>query len=88
MPEKIEEKAVQKSGLTLVGQVASNKMTNTVIVKVDTIKVHPKYQKRYRTSKKYAADTAGATYQIGDKVEIMQSKPISKTKNWVVTRKV
>ena len=72
----------------LVGQVASNKMTNTVIVKVESVKVHPKYQKRYRVSKKYAADTAGQTYAVGDKVEIKESRPLSKTKNWVVTRKI
>jgi small subunit ribosomal protein S17 len=77
-----------KSGFKLIGLVTSNKMTNTVIVKVDQIKVHPKYQKRYRANKKYAADTAGQTYAIGDKVEIMESRPLSKTKNWVVTRKV
>lgn len=78
----------KKSGLKLVGTVSSNKMTNTVIVKIDQVKVHPKYQKRYRMTKKYAADTAGQQYAIGDKVEIMESKPISKTKNWVVTRKI
>jgi len=77
-----------KSSLKLVGTVSSNKMTNTVIVKVDQIKVHPKYQKRYKMSKKYAADTAGHKFEIGDKVEIMEFRPMSKTKNWVVTRKV
>jgi small subunit ribosomal protein S17 len=78
----------KNSGLKLVGQVTSNKMTNTVIVKVDQIKVHPKYQKRYRANKKYAADTNGQSYAIGDKVEIMETRPLSKTKSWVVTLKV
>jgi small subunit ribosomal protein S17 len=78
----------KKSGLKLVGTVTSAKMTNTVIVKIDQVKVHPKYKKRYRTSKKFAADTAGQPYAVGDKVEILESRPISKTKNWVVTRKV
>ena len=77
-----------KSSLKLVGTVVSNKMNNTVIVKVDQVKVHPKYQKRYRISKKYAADTQGAKFEIGDKVEIMESRPISKTKNWKVTVKL
>jgi small subunit ribosomal protein S17 len=79
---------VKKSGLKLVGTVASAKMANTVIVKIDQIKVHPKYQKRYRTNKKHAADTAGQTYAVGDKVEIMETRPLSKTKHWVVTRKI
>jgi small subunit ribosomal protein S17 len=86
MPETPEVK--EKAGFKLVGEVTSNKMTNTVKVKVELIKVHPKYQKRYRSSKKYAADTNGQTYAIGDKVEIMETRKLSKTKNWVVTRKV
>jgi small subunit ribosomal protein S17 len=78
----------KKSGITLVGTVSSNKMTNTVIVKINQVKVHPKYHKRYQVTKKYAADTAGQQYQIGDKVEIMESRPLSRTKNWVVVKKV
>jgi small subunit ribosomal protein S17 len=88
MPENTQDNSSKKTGgLKLIGTVTSNKMANTVKVKVDLVKVHPKYQKRYRTSKKYAADTAGIQYAIGDKVEIMECKPISKTKNWTVTRK-
>jgi small subunit ribosomal protein S17 len=78
----------KKTGLTLIGEVTSNKMTNTVKVKVESIKVHPKYQKRYRSSKKYAADTAGQKYEIGDKVQIRESRKLSKTKNWIVVGKV
>lgn len=76
------------TGLKLIGTVASAKMANTVIVKIDQVKVHPKYQKRYRTNKKYAADTAGQQYAVGDKVEIQECRPLSKTKNWMVVRKV
>jgi small subunit ribosomal protein S17 len=78
----------KNNGFRLVGTVSSNKMTNTVIVKVELVKVHAKYQKRYKVTKKYVADTAGVSYAIGDKVEIKESRPLSKTKNWVVTRKV
>ena len=84
----MNNETAEKSGILMVGTVSSNKMTNTVIVKVTSAKVHPKYHKRYTTSKKYAADTAGQMYAIGDKVEIKESRPLSKTKNWVVTRKV
>jgi len=75
-------------GLKLIGTVASAKMTNTVIVKIDQVKVHPKYHKRYITSKKFAADTAGTAYAVGDKVEIQECRPISKTKNFKVLRKI
>jgi small subunit ribosomal protein S17 len=89
MPENTSEpKGDKKGGLKLVGEVSSNKMTNTVIVKIEQVKVHPKYKKRYRVTQKHAADTAGVQYQVGDKVEIMECKPISKTKNFVVTRKI
>lgn len=74
--------------MVLVGQVSSNKMAKTVIVKISQVKVHPKYHKRYQVTKKYAADTAGQEYQIGDKVEIKETRPLSRTKNWVVVRKV
>lgn len=74
--------------MTMVGTVSSNKMTNTVIVKVEQVKVHPKYHKRYTTAKKFVADTAGKAYGIGDKVEIKECRPLSKTKNWVVTKKI
>jgi len=83
----MSEATANKSGLKLVGTVSSNKMTNTVVVKIDQVKVHPKYQKRYRVTKKFKADTAGNAYVVGDKVEIMESKPLSKTKRWVVTKK-
>lgn len=70
------------------GKVISNKMTNTVTVAVDRMKVHPKYNKQYRVTKKYHADTAGTTYEIGDMVTIEEIMPISKTKTWKVTSKV
>lgn len=71
----------------LVGKVTSAKMQKTVIVEVDDVKVHPKYHKRYKVTKKYPAHAEG-TFAVGDKVEIEESKPLSKTKNWIVTRKI
>lgn len=70
----------------LTGIVMSNKMTKTVIVKVDSVKVHPKYHKRYTVSKKYPAHTE-ETFAVGDKVVIEESKPYSKTVNWRVISK-
>lgn len=72
----------------LKGQIVSNKMINTVVVKVETIKAHPKYRKRYASFKKYKADTSGNVFNIGDKVLIEESRPLSKDKCWRVLRKV
>ena len=66
-----------------VGIVASDKMTNTVVVRVDRLIKHPKYR-RYvrRTSKFMAHDETGAT--IGDKVRIVETRPLSARKRWRV----
>ena len=66
-----------------VGTVASDKMTKTVIVRVDRLVRHPKYR-RYvrRTSKFMAHDELGAT--IGDKVRIVETRPMSARKRWRV----
>ena len=73
---------------TLIGEVSSAKMNKTVIVKVGAVKVHPKYHKRYKVMKKYPAHNDLADVAVGDKVEITESKPISKTVHWTVTKKV
>ena len=72
----------------LTGQITSNKMNKTVIVKVDMVKVHPKYHKRFTTSKKYPAHVEENTFAIGDKVVIEETRPYSKTVNWKVISKV
>ena len=78
---------MEKMKRQLTGTVASNKMTKTVIVKVESVKVHPKYHKRYTVTKKYPAHAEEAL-AIGDKVVIEESKPFSKTVNWQVVKKV
>lgn len=72
----------------LTGIITSDKMTKTVIVKVESMKVHPKYQKRYKVFKKYPAHVDTTDYKTGDRVEIEESKPMSRTKNWKVIRKL
>jgi small subunit ribosomal protein S17 len=69
------------------GKVVKNVNTNTITIVVERMKVHPLYKKQYRVTKKYHADTAGKQYEIGDVVEIEETKPISKSKRWVVTAK-
>lgn len=70
------------------GTVVSNKMQKTVVVKVEGAKQHPKYKKRYRVSKKYKAHTGDGNFEIGDKVVIEETKPISKDKKWKVIKKI
>lgn len=71
----------------LSGIVASDKMNKTVIVKVESVKVHPKYHKRFKVVKKYPARNEVADVKVGDKVVIEESRPISKTVHWVVISK-
>ena len=71
-----------------VGVVVSDKMEKTVVVKVDTIKHHPKYKKTYKVSKKFKAHSENNEFHIGDRVEIEETKPMSKDKHFKVLRKV
>ncbi len=73
---------------TLVGRVVSDKRAKTVTVLVERRTKHALYGKIVATSRKYHAHDEQGAYKMGDVVEITESKPISKTKNWVVTRLV
>lgn len=66
------------------GIVISDKMDKTIAVAVNTFKTHPKYKKKYRSTKIYKAHDENNKYKIGDKVEIIPSKPISKNKKYKV----
>ena len=68
----------------LVGVVVSDKMTNTVVVKVVRTKRHRLYNKVIRVSKRYKAHDEGNTCRIGDEVRIVESRPLSKEKRWAV----
>lgn len=72
---------------TKKGIVTSTKMTDTVVVSVDTYKIHPKYKKRFRVTKKFYAQDTGNTCNEGEVVVIKESKPISKLKRWVLVEK-
>ncbi len=66
------------------GIVVSDKMDRTIVVRVDRIKLHPKYKKRYKISKKYKVHDEKNQYKIGDKVIFIQTRPLSKEKRWRV----
>jgi small subunit ribosomal protein S17 len=68
----------------LVGVVTSDKMEKTVVVAVETTKRHPLYGKVVRLVKNYRAHDEKDECQVGDRVEIIESRPFSKTKTWAV----
>ena len=72
----------------LQGVVVSDKNTKTVVVKVERRFIHPVMGKTVRRSKNYHAHDEKGEYKVGDMIEITESRPISKTKNWVATRLV
>lgn len=72
----------------LQGIIISDKMEKTVVVKVERIKEHPKYKRRYKVSKKYKAHLEEGDFKIGDKVIIEECRPISKEKHWRVIKKL
>ena len=73
---------------TLIGRVVSDKMQKTVTVLVERRVKHPLYGKYVAKSKKYHAHDETNQYKDGDTVEISESKPISRSKSWVVIRLV
>lgn len=72
------------SAKILKGKVVSDKMQKTIVVKVEIVKMHPRYKKRYRVHRTFKAHSEVKGIKIGDVVSIKESKPFSKTKNWVV----
>lgn len=71
---------------TLTGTVTSDKMDKTVTVLVERRVKHPLYGKYVVESKKYHAHDGANECGVGDKVEIAETRPLSKTKSWKVTR--
>lgn len=64
------------------GVVVSDAMDKTIVVKVDTIRAHPRYKKVIRRSTKFHAHDEANTAKVGDLVRIVETRPLSKTKNW------
>ena len=73
MPKKVKQ-----------GVVTSDKMDKTIVVKVASYNPHPKYKKIIETNKNYKAHDANNECSEGDVVRIIESKPISGDKRWVV----
>jgi len=71
----------------LQGIVVGDKNKNTVVVSVKRRYVHPLYKKTVTSSKKYQVHTEGEAYKIGENIEIIESRPHSKTKHFEVLNK-
>lgn len=79
-----EEKVARKR--TLIGKVVSDKRSKTVTVLIERRVKHDLYGKIVGKSSKYHAHDENGEYKMGDTIEITESRPISKTKNWVATK--
>ncbi len=80
------EKKITKAKV-LSGTVVSDKMKDTIVVLVERYEKHPKYEKFISFNKKFKAHDAGNTAKIGDKVQIVETRPISKDKHFKLVAK-
>lgn len=83
MKEQIKEEASETTRKKKIGVVVSDKMDKTIVVEIVTLKTHPKYKKKYKSSKKYKAHDEENKFKVGDKVVIVESRPYSKDKRWL-----
>ena len=81
----MEERNLRK---VMVGTVVSNKMDKTVVVAVETSVSHKKYGKTVKRTYKLKAHDEENACQIGDKVKVMETRPLSKEKRWRVVEVV
>jgi len=69
---------------TFRGTVVSDKMDKTIVVQVDHVRRHSKYEKQYTVSKKYKVHDEANAHKVGDVVEFIECRPLSKEKRWRV----
>lgn len=72
----------------IIGVIVGDKMAKTVVVEVIRKAMHPMYKKYVRVRNRYKAHDENNVYKVGDRVEIMEHRPISRHKRWLVTRLV
>lgn len=84
--QNTKENKKNDTGKKLNGIVVSDKMKDTVVVEVSRYVKHPKYKKFIKSTKKHMAHDEGNTKQIGDKVTIKETKPVSKRKSFIIVK--
>ncbi|RJO59558.1 30S ribosomal protein S17 [Candidatus Parcubacteria bacterium] len=83
----MSENSPKEMQRTFSGTVVSTKMQKTLAVRVDRVLVHSKYGKRFVSSKKYLVDAPTGKFEVGQKVEFAECRPLSRRKRWrVITR--
>ncbi len=75
---------MEKKQRKIEGVVVSDKMTKTITVSVTHSRIHPKYLKSYKVTNKFKAHDEGEVCNIGDRVTIAETRPLSRTKRWIV----
>lgn len=81
----MEKKTVTQRAF--VGEVVSDKMQKTIVVRVDRVKTHAKYGKQYVMSERFKVHDEKNEYKVGDRVSFVETRPYSKDKRWRVTGK-
>ena len=81
MTKSIEQPKIRRS---FVGVVVSDKMDKTIVVRVDRTVVHEKYGKRYQRSRNYHVHDEKNAHKVGDRVEFVETRPLSRSKRWRV----
>ena len=76
----------RNSRMTRVGKVVSDKMDKTVVVSIERLVQHPLYHKSVKKTIRFKAHDENNESNVGDKVEVMQTRPISKDKCWRVVK--
>jgi small subunit ribosomal protein S17 len=84
----MKEEIKKSQGKKLIGTVVSDKMQKTAVVAVERYTKHPKYGKFITSTKKYKAHNEDDVFKTGDRVEIQETRPLSKDKNFTITKKI
>lgn len=79
---KSEKQANRGHRKSLVGVVTSDKMEKTIVIKIEQRKLHPLYKKYITVSKKLKAHDAENLCRVGDRVKVVQTRPLSREKRW------
>ncbi len=88
MTDSLEKATATGNKRKLEGIVVSNKADKSVVVEVERKFLHPRYRKTVRSHKKYLAHDENNSCNLGDRVVIVESRPLSRRKRWVMERVV
>ena len=86
--KKVSASKTGEKGRKLQGVVVSDKMQKTIVVAISYTKMHPKYKKHYKVTRRFKVHDENNEYHTGDKVIIQETRPMSKEKRWKVINKV